>query len=48
MQCCEANLLSFIKELRIYGAQRAQYGPIKEYGFNHIRDPYLIQGTFLN
>ena len=28
--------------------QRAQYGFIKEYGLNHILDPYIILVTFLH
>ena len=29
-------------------SQRAQYGLVKEDALNHIRDPHIIQGIFLN
>ena len=34
--------------LKLKTAEKVQYPLIKEYSFNHIRDPTIIEGIFLN
>ena len=48
-----ANLLSQLEALAsaylsIYSTQRLQYPLIEEYTLNHISDPTIISGMFLN